>query len=205
MPCPSCRAENPPGSRYCAQCGVEIAAPCSACGASNPVGSRYCTQCGAALAMTAPPPRAGQWRPSRAPNDTTVPSLPSLAGEQRRTVTVVFADIVGFTSLADRLDPEVVRDVTAACFGRLVEEVARRGGTVDKFIGDAIMALFGTPVAHEDDPSRAVDAALATCERLGAEPDAAAARATLARQDEASPPLPLASGRGPGCGGDRAG
>jgi class 3 adenylate cyclase/tetratricopeptide (TPR) repeat protein len=82
-------------------------------------------------------------------------------------VTVVFADIVGFTSLSERLDPEEVRDVTAACFGRLVEEIVRRGGTVDKFIGDAVMALFGTPIAHEDDPGRAIDAALAMQAALG--------------------------------------
>jgi len=166
MTCPSCRAENPPGSRFCAQCGAEIAVVCAACGVGNPLGSRYCTRCGTALAEADPA------RPARASAqanavDAPPPSRPAPAGEQRRTVTVVFADIVGFTSLADRLDPEVVRDVTAACFGRLVEEVARRGGTIDKFIGDSVMALFGTPVAHEDDPCRAIDAALAMQAALG--------------------------------------
>jgi class 3 adenylate cyclase/tetratricopeptide (TPR) repeat protein len=92
---------------------------------------------------------------------------PILGSEDRRPVTVVFVDIVGFTSLSEKLDPEEVRDVTAACFGRLVEEVARRGGTVDKFIGDAVMALFGAPVAHDDDPIRAVDAALSMQAAIG--------------------------------------
>jgi len=96
-----------------------------------------------------------------------VARAPIRGDEQRRTVTVLFADIVGFTSLAERLDPEEVRDVTAAVFGRLVEEIVRRGGTVDKFIGDAVMALFGTPVAHEDDACRAVEAALAMQAALG--------------------------------------
>jgi class 3 adenylate cyclase/tetratricopeptide (TPR) repeat protein len=92
---------------------------------------------------------------------------PIRGDEERRPVTVLFADIVGFTGLSERLDPEDVRDVTAACFGRLVEEVARRGGTVDKFIGDAVMALFGAPLAHEDDASRAIDAGLAMQATLG--------------------------------------
>jgi class 3 adenylate cyclase/tetratricopeptide (TPR) repeat protein len=101
------------------------------------------------------------------PFDPSLARSPILGDEQRRPVTVVFADIVGFTSLSERLDPEEVRDVTAACFGRLVEEIVRRGGTVDKFIGDAVMALFGTPIAHEDDAGRAVDAALAMQAALG--------------------------------------
>jgi class 3 adenylate cyclase len=109
---------------------------CPVCGTDNPDVARFCLACGAAL--TAEPPR-----------------------EERKVVTVLFADLVGFTSRAERLDPEDVRAVLAPYWERLRGELERRGGTVEKFIGDAVMALFGAPVAHEDDPLRAVGAALA--------------------------------------------
>ena len=81
--------------------------------------------------------------------------------EERKVVTVLFADLVGFTSRSERLDPEDVRALLSPYYARLRTELERFGGTVEKFIGDAVMALFGAPVAHEDDPERAVRAALA--------------------------------------------
>src|SRR5499427_964269 len=110
---------------------------CPSCGHGYPVGAKFCAECGAALAAAAPP----------------------LA--ERKTVTVLFADLVGFTSRAEQLDPEDVRAVLAPYYARLRGELERFGGTVEKFIGDAVMALFGAPAGHEDDPERAVRAALA--------------------------------------------
>ena len=81
--------------------------------------------------------------------------------EERKVVTVLFADLVGFTSRAEQLDPEDVRALLSPYYARLRVELERFGGTVEKFIGDAVMALFGAPIAHEDDPERAVRAALA--------------------------------------------
>jgi ABC-type oligopeptide transport system substrate-binding subunit/class 3 adenylate cyclase len=95
----------------------------------------------------------------------TAEPAPSLEGE-RKLVTVMFADISGFTALAETVDPEVVRDLMNACFEQLVPIVERFGGTVDKFIGDEIMALFGAPVAHENDPERALRAALEIMDAL---------------------------------------
>ena len=110
---------------------------CPACGHENQDGANFCSGCGAAL--TAPqPPR-----------------------EERKVVTVVFADLVGFTSRSEQLDPEDVRAFLSPYYARLRVELERHGGTVEKFIGDAVMALFGAPTAHEDDPERAVRAALA--------------------------------------------
>ena len=109
---------------------------CPVCGTDNPEVARFCLACGAAL--TAEPPR-----------------------EERKVVTVLFADLVGFTSRAEQLDPEEVRAVLAPYWERLRRELEMRGGTVEKFIGDAVMALFGAPAAHDDDPLRAVGAALA--------------------------------------------
>jgi class 3 adenylate cyclase len=110
---------------------------CPVCAQDNPEIARFCLACGAALA-----PAAAQ-------------------REERKIVTVLFADLVGFTSRAERLDPEDVRAVLRPYWERLRAELERHGGTVEKFIGDAVMALFGAPVAHEDDPERAVRAALA--------------------------------------------
>jgi predicted ATPase/class 3 adenylate cyclase len=111
---------------------------CPACGHENPDGARFCSNCGTPLESTAGPSR-----------------------EERKVVTVLFADLVGFTSRAEQLDPEDVRAVLEPYHSRLRTELERRGGTVEKFIGDAVMALFGAPTAHEDDPERAVRAALA--------------------------------------------
>src|SRR5207253_11204697 len=82
------------------------------------------------------------------------------AGDERKIVTVVFADITGFTALSEKLDAEEVRTLINACFECLVPAIQKYAGTIDKFIGDEIMALFGAPVAHEDDPERAVRSAL---------------------------------------------
>src|SRR5947209_15331927 len=111
---------------------------CPSCGQENPEGFRLCGMCGAALAPEAVPAR-----------------------EERKVVTILFADLVGSTAKAERLDPEDVRATLSAYYARLRSELERHGGTVEKFIGDAVMAVFGAPVTHEDDPERAVRAALA--------------------------------------------
>jgi class 3 adenylate cyclase/predicted ATPase len=111
---------------------------CPSCGHRKQAGAKFCSECGAALASAEAP-----------------------AYEERKVVTVLFADLVGFTSRAEQLDPEDVRAVLSPFYARLRAELERFGGTVEKFIGDAVMALFGAPVSHEDDPERAVRAALA--------------------------------------------
>ena len=111
---------------------------CPSCGHGNQAGAKFCSECGAALVAAEP-----------------------LAREERKVVTVLFADLVGFTSRAEQMDPEDVRALLSPYYARLRSELERFGGTVEKFIGDAVMALFGAPAAHEDDPERAVRAALA--------------------------------------------
>jgi class 3 adenylate cyclase len=116
---------------------------CQRCGEENPERAQFCLACAAPL--TAP-----------------------LAArrEERKRVSVLFCDLVGFTSRAERMDVEDVRGVLAPYYQRLRSELERYGGTVEKFIGDAVMTLFGAPVAHEDDPERAVRAALAIREAI---------------------------------------
>jgi class 3 adenylate cyclase len=109
---------------------------CPICGQENPAGARFCFSCG----------KSFEDAPAR---------------EERKVVTVLFADLVGFTSRAEQMDPEDVRALLAPYHQRLRTELERFGGTVEKFIGDAVVALFGAPTAHEDDPERAVRAALA--------------------------------------------
>ena len=88
-------------------------------------------------------------------------------GQERRLVTILFADVTGSTGLGERLDPERLQEVLATYFAAMREEIEAEGGTVEKFIGDAVMAAFGVPTAHEDDPARALRAALRMRERLG--------------------------------------
>jgi class 3 adenylate cyclase len=111
---------------------------CPSCGRANPADARFCNACGTVLGGESARPR-----------------------EERKVVTVLFADLVGFTARAEQLDPEDVRALLSPYHRRLRTELERFGGTVEKFIGDAVMALFGAPRAHEDDAERAVRAALA--------------------------------------------
>lgn len=115
-------------------------AACPQCNAENPDLNAFCGQCGSALS-------AGSRSAQRV--------------EERKLATVLFADVVGFTSLAERTDPEIVAQLVDTAFRRLGETVAEHGGTVDKFMGDSVMAVFGVPTAHDDDAERAVAAALA--------------------------------------------
>ena len=124
---------------------------CARCGQDNPIGFRFCGACGVPLAQS---------------------TLP----EERRTITVLFADQVGYTSRADQLDPEDVRRLLDPYHTVLREQVERMGGMVEKFIGDEVMAVFGLPAAHEDDAERAVRAALAIRDAMAELAESAAAR-----------------------------
>jgi len=117
---------------------------CLNCGQDNPVGFRFCGACGSPLTERPPPP----------------------AGEERKVVTVLFCDLVGFTARSDRADPEDVGAMLRPFHARLRGEIERVGGTLDKLIGDAVMAVFGVPAVHEDDPERAVRCALRMLEAI---------------------------------------
>src|SRR5690242_5877535 len=118
-------------------------AACPSCGQDNPAGARFCNACGAPLE-----------------------AAPAGAGEERRIVTVLFADMAGFTARAERLDPEDVRAILSRYYSRFRTEIETFGGTVEKFIGDAVVAVFGAPIAHGDDPERAVRAAFSLCDAV---------------------------------------
>lgn len=139
MECGHCRTENPGSFRHCGACGQRLAAtPCDTCGFSTPAPFTHCGNCGLLLDLHR-----------------------GVSAEERRFATVVFADVVGFTKLADDSDPEDTARIVDVAFRQLSEVVAAHGGTIDKYIGDSLMAVFGIPQAHEDDAERAVAAALA--------------------------------------------
>src|SRR5438105_11830975 len=117
---------------------------CPTCGEDNPDRARFCWSCGAALAEVAPS-----------------------GAEERKVVSILFVDLVGFTARSDRADPEDVRATLRPYHARLKQEIEHYGGAVEKFIGDAVMAVFGAPVAHGDDAERAARAGLRVLEAIG--------------------------------------
>ncbi len=128
-------------------CGAELSLKCPSCGADNPPGAKFCIECGTAL--------------SPVPSAVVSPSPSEAPPEERRQATVLFADLSGYTAAAERMDPEAVKALVDRTLRVLGEEIERFGGSIDKFIGDNVMGVFGAPVAHEDDPERAVRAGLA--------------------------------------------
>jgi class 3 adenylate cyclase/tetratricopeptide (TPR) repeat protein len=143
MTCGSCGHENPAGAKFCAECGSALLLACPSCGTPHRPGDRFCVECGSALGTAQPKVKA-----------------PEAPVAERRLVSVVFADLVGFTPLSESRDPEEVRELLSRYFDTCRRLVELYGGTVEKFIGDAVMAVWGTPVAQEDDAERAVRAAL---------------------------------------------
>src|SRR5215218_9660557 len=159
MTCASCGTENPAGARFCMGCGTALERRCPSCGTPAPREARFCMTCGAALDTQAGAPAPTPQMPG--------PEAVSIPPEERRQVTVLFADLSGYTAFAERMDPEAVKSLVDRALMRLGQEVERYGGTVDKYIGDNVMAIFGAPVAHEDDAERAVRAGLGMQAAMG--------------------------------------
>jgi class 3 adenylate cyclase len=156
MRCTACGGETPDGKRFCKDCGGSLAALCTSCGTELLAGSRFCADCGTpvgAAIVREPSPRA--------PTDALQPSKTAAASyTELRHVSVLFCDLVGFTPFCERHDPEEVREVLSGYFDIARATVGHYGGIVEKFIGDAVMAVWGAPVAKEDDAERAVRAGL---------------------------------------------
>ncbi|MCW2706319.1 MAG: hypothetical protein JWM22_161 [Frankiales bacterium] len=143
--CAACSSANPPAAKFCLECGTPMARACPACGHPATTG-KFCGECGAALGSAAAP----------AASSTATPDLVS----ERRTTSVLFGDLVSFTTLSEQRDPEQVRELLSAYFTVARTVVGRYGGTIEKFIGDAVMAVWGAPITHEDDAERAVRAGM---------------------------------------------
>jgi class 3 adenylate cyclase/tetratricopeptide (TPR) repeat protein len=162
MQCPGCRQANPATARFCATCGTRLAAACTACGAALPSGARFCPACGVAVGPSVHSPEA--YTP-RHLADRILTSRAALQGE-RKPVTVLFCDLVGSTGLAERLGPDGMHVLLNRFFEIALAEIHRYEGTVNQFLGDGFMALFGAPLAHEDHARRAALAALGVARAL---------------------------------------
>jgi class 3 adenylate cyclase/predicted ATPase len=179
MTCPTCGSVNEAGRKFCGECGTRLATVCATCGTSNAPGARFCGECGSGLEAGAEP--AAAIRPGARP--AALPAAPGgnsradAGATERRLVTVLFADLVSFTSLAEGRDHEEVRDLLSRYADAAREVIERYGGTVEKFIGDAVMAVWGAPTAHEDDAERAVRAGLDVVAMVGGIDPALQARA----------------------------
>ena len=163
MHCSNCKAENPPGKKFCGDCGAPLANLCPNCGADNPAGKRFCGECGTALGGPAAAAAKKLDPPTVHVSEASDPE--KLEGE-RKTVTALFADIKGSTELMQDLDPEEARAIVDPALKQMIDAVRRYDGYVVQSTGDGIFALFGAPLAHEDHPQRALYSALRMQEEL---------------------------------------
>ena len=142
MRCPKCEFDNKEEAKFCKKCGTKLEVVCPSCGHPYEEDSLFCEQCGRRLEGVA----AGERE------------VPEHEGE-RKYVTVLFSDLSGYTAMSEKLDPEEVKEITTSIFSDISSIIDKYEGFVEKFVGDAVMALFGVPKAHEDDPIRAIRAA----------------------------------------------
>jgi class 3 adenylate cyclase/tetratricopeptide (TPR) repeat protein len=169
MNCPSCQHPNPDDAKFCMNCGNPLATSCPNCGQQVPAGSRFCLHCGHSLideqgGRSAPVSTAGAKLQENLPRDLRAKledarTSGGLRGE-RKMVTALFSDIVGSTAMAEKMDPEDWRDVVSGAHRLVSQAVYKYEGTIAQLLGDGVLAFFGAPLAHEDDPERAVLAAL---------------------------------------------
>ena len=165
MKCPNCQAENRDTARFCDNCGHNLLVVCPNCGESNRPGARFCDNCGHNLSKDQETQIAhgpSQPSPASIPAKEPVANLnatDTIQGE-RRVVTVLFCDVTGSTQAAEQLDPEDWTEIMNGAFERMIQPVSKYEGLVARLMGDAVLAFFGAPTAHEDDPQRAVLAGL---------------------------------------------
>ena len=163
MQCPQCHAENRKARRFCAECGVSLNPACPSCGFSNEPGEKFCGGCGRQIAAALSTPESKFSFPTLyTPHhlvEKILQSKSALEGE-RKQVTALFCDIAKSTALANRLGPEAMHALLNRFFEMALTEVHRYEGTINQFLGDGFMALFGAPLAHEDHARRAALAAL---------------------------------------------
>ncbi len=169
MKCSNCSTDNPTDARFCQNCGQPLQPKCPACGTANTSTAKFCKQCGTPLTpielVAIPAAKAGdrltalQQSAPQALQDKMRAASKHIEGE-RKPVTILFTDIVGSTSLAEKLDPEEWKEIVSGAHQRVSDAVYRYEGTIAQLLGDGVLAFFGAPITHEDDPIRAVRAGL---------------------------------------------
>ena len=161
MKCPECQFDNREGAKFCSECGLKFELSCPECGTSIRAHSKFCDECGCALEPpleTLDDASEIESQPIQPAAKLNAEDVAPVEGE-RKHVTVLFSDLSGYTVMSEKLDPEEVKEVTSRIFGEISKIVGKYDGFIEKYAGDAVMALFGVPKAHEDDPIRAVKVA----------------------------------------------
>jgi class 3 adenylate cyclase/tetratricopeptide (TPR) repeat protein len=142
MQCPECRFENRENANYCKECGAKLELVCSGCGTVYEIGSKFCDECGYSLAQ-----------------DSQIRNTEPTRDGERKHVTILFSDLSGYTAMSEQLDPEEVKEITGHIFDNVSKIISKYDGFIEKYAGDAVMAIFGAIQSHEDDPVRAIQAA----------------------------------------------
>ena len=178
MNCPNCQITNPDGARFCFNCGTALSLTCSNCGADLQPGANFCHSCGQPVSAAKAAPASAQAIRSPASTSNTVGQPPGLSNAlqryiprelltkleaakksglmegERRVVTILFCDVKGSTLAASHLDPEEWAEIINGAFEHMIQPIYRYEGTVARLQGDGLLAFFGAPIAHEDDPGR---------------------------------------------------
>jgi class 3 adenylate cyclase/tetratricopeptide (TPR) repeat protein len=161
MQCPECQFENREGAKFCNKCGYKFDLTCPECGQIDPPESKFCSECGCNLESVKEASNAisdTESLPHPPSSEKPTRNIAPSVGE-RKHVTVLFSDLTGYTAMSEKLDPEEVKEITSRIFGEVSKIVANYDGFIEKYAGDAVMAIFGVPQAHEDDPIRAIKTA----------------------------------------------
>ena len=161
MKCPDCHTANTETRKFCRECGNKLHLICPGCSFENLPGDKFCGECGSNLKPAQEISNANSETESSHFSLTTGKRSNDIGHStgERKHVTVLFSDLTGYTAMSEKLDPEEVKDITSRIFGEISKIVANYDGFIEKYAGDAVMAIFGVPQAHEDDPIRAIKAA----------------------------------------------
>ncbi len=164
LECPTCSFKNTGDAKFCENCGSQLGRICLSCGKENTPQAKFCKNCGANIDDLSIPEREArlktlQQTAPRGLQEKMREARKVIEGE-RKPVTILFADIVGSTAMAEKLDPEEWKEIVSGAHRRLSEAIYRYEGTIAQLLGDGVLAFFGAPITHEDDPIRAVHAAL---------------------------------------------
>jgi len=160
MKCPECNTENRDDANFCTKCGTTLRYVCNRCYTPAQEGDIYCTNCGSKLTISTNVVYADISKENIISGSQQVKGSSENVNSERKNVTVLFADLTGFTAMSEKLDPEEVTTIMNTCLDIMGNSIQEYEGYIDKFIGDAVMAIFGAPITHENDPELAIRAAL---------------------------------------------